>query len=104
MPGADWAALDLREHGYARHDVTDTVTHAVGREIEVAIYAIPEGAHHDPGPDHPVALSYIDVVVQGFLAEFGLDGRAALLRDHRAAGTCRSSTTARRRSTPAPRA
>jgi len=39
-----------------------------------AVYAIPEGAHHDPGDDNPVLLSYIDVVVQGFLAEFGPDG------------------------------
>jgi len=74
VPGADWAALDVREHAYARHDVSGDVTHAAGREIDVAIYAIPTGAHHDPGPEHPVLLSYIDVVVQGFLAEFGADG------------------------------
>ncbi|GKY88405.1 gamma-glutamylcyclotransferase family protein [Sinisalibacter aestuarii] len=74
VPGADWAALDEREHAYARHDVSGRVTHAVGREIDVALYAIPEGAHHDPGPEHPVLLSYIDVVVQGFLAEFGEAG------------------------------
>lgn len=74
VPGADWAALDVREHAYARVDVTGAVVHEVGREIEVALYAIPEGAHHDPGDDHPVVLSYLDAVVQGFLAEFGIDG------------------------------
>jgi Gamma-glutamyl cyclotransferase, AIG2-like len=74
VPGADWAVLDAREHAYARHDVSGRVTHAAGREIDVAIYAIPEGAHHDPGPEHPVLLSYIDVVVQGFLTEFGRGG------------------------------
>ncbi len=74
VPGADWAALDAREHAYARHDVSRAVTHEVGREIEVALYAIPEGGHHDPGDDHPVVLSYVDAVVQGYLAEFGIDG------------------------------
>ncbi|MCB1338443.1 MAG: gamma-glutamylcyclotransferase [Maritimibacter sp.] len=74
VPGADWAALDEREHAYARHDVSGTVIHDVGREIEVAIYAIPDGAHFDPGDDHPVILSYIDAVVQGFLAEYGIEG------------------------------
>lgn len=74
VPGADWAALDEREHAYARHDVSTSVRHGLGRAVEVAIYAIPEGAHHDPGPDHPVLLSYVDVVVQGFLAEFGEAG------------------------------
>jgi len=72
--GADWAALDEREHAYARHDVSGTVTHDVGRMIDVSLYAIPEGAHYDPGDDHPVVLSYIDAVVQGYLAEFGING------------------------------
>ncbi len=74
VPGADWAALDDREHAYMRHDVSASVRHEVGREIEVALYAIPDGAHFDPGDDHPVVLSYVDTVVQGFLAEFGIDG------------------------------
>ena len=74
VPGADWAALDEREHAYARHDVSGVVTHEVGREVGVALYAIPDGAHHDPGDDHPVVLSYVDAVVQGFFAEFGIDG------------------------------
>lgn len=74
VPGADWTALDEREHAYVRHDISGTVTHDVGHPIEVALYAIPEGAHHDPGDDHPVVLSYIDAVVQGYLAEFGIDG------------------------------
>jgi hypothetical protein len=74
VPGADWAALDAREHAYARHDVSHATQHDAGRPLDVAIYAIPEGAHYDPGDDNPVLLSYIDVVVQGFLAEFGRDG------------------------------
>ena len=74
VPGAEWAALDAREHAYARRDVTRDVTHGLNRTLDIAIYAIPKGAHHDPGPEHPVLLSYIDVVVQGFLAEFGEAG------------------------------
>ncbi|SMH51467.1 gamma-glutamylcyclotransferase family protein [Maritimibacter sp. HL-12] len=74
VPGVDWAALDAREHAYARFDVSQATQHRAGRLLDVAIYAIPEGAHHDPGDDNPVLLSYIDVVVQGFLAEFGPDG------------------------------
>jgi len=76
VPDADWAALDAREHAYDRHDVSHATAHGIGRAVDVAIYAIPEGQHHDPAPDHPVVLSYIDVVVQGFLAEFGQEGVA----------------------------
>ncbi|RME14956.1 MAG: gamma-glutamylcyclotransferase [Alphaproteobacteria bacterium] len=72
VPGGDWAALDAREHAYARRPVLALT--ADGAPREVALYAIPEGAHHPPGPDHPVVLSYIDAVVQGFLAEFGAAG------------------------------
>lgn len=75
VPGDDWAALDDREHAYARHDVTADVTQdGPDRPEEVAIYAMPEGTHHDPGADHPVILSYIDAVVQGYLSEYGIDG------------------------------
>lgn len=76
VPGSDWAALDAREHAYRRVDASDAVRHSLAGAATVAIYAIPAGAHHDPGPDHPVLLSYIDVVVQGFLREFGAAGVA----------------------------
>ena len=74
VPGADWRALDAREHAYARRDVTEIVTHEVGRAVEVALYALPDGAHEDPGDEHPLVLSYIDSVVQGYLREYGIDG------------------------------
>ena len=74
VPGADWRALDEREHAYTRRDVTETVTHEVGRAVEVALYALPDGAHEDPGDEHPLVLSYIDSVVQGYLREYGIDG------------------------------
>ncbi len=74
VPGDDWAALDEREHAYDRSPVTDHVRHKVGRALHVQVYAIPHGKHGLPDVAHPVVLSYIDVVVQGYLREFGADG------------------------------
>lgn len=74
VPGDDWAALDDREHAYDRNPVTDHVRHDVGRPVHVQVYAIPQGKHGVPDRAHPVLLSYIDVVVQGYLREFGAAG------------------------------
>ena len=66
VPNANWAALDERERAYARHAV----------EVEapgpVAIYAV-EPKHQADG-DHPILLSYLDTVIQGYLKEFGDEG------------------------------
>ena len=87
VPGADWTALDLREAAYLR------ATLPSGE----AIYHIPDGMHGAPDAAHPILMSYLDVVVQGFLDEFGeagverffatTDGWDAPLRDDRAAPT-----------------
>ncbi|MCI2399361.1 gamma-glutamylcyclotransferase [Aliiroseovarius subalbicans] len=74
VPGADWAALDERERAYDRHDATPHVSHDIDRQLDVAIYAIPDGFHRTPDADNPVLLSYLDTVVQGFLNEFGPEG------------------------------
>jgi hypothetical protein len=50
------------------------VTHALPHAPEIAVYAIPDGKHGRPSEAGPVLLSYIDVVVQGYLREFGEDG------------------------------
>lgn len=76
VPGDDWAALDEREHAYDRSHVTETVRHNVGRPVHVQVYAIPQGKHGVPDRAHPVLLSYLDVVVQGYLHEFGEEGVA----------------------------
>jgi hypothetical protein len=76
VPGDDWAALDAREHAYVRSRVTAQVSHAVTRPLEVQVYAIPEGLHGAPDERHPVLLSYIDVVVQGYHREYGAAGVA----------------------------
>lgn len=73
VPGADWAALDERERAYARVPLGPELQHQAG-EIDAAIYAIEHGKHHAPTDENPVLLSYIDVVVQGYLAEFGMTG------------------------------
>ncbi|KPN64290.1 Cation transport regulator ChaC [Aliiroseovarius crassostreae] len=88
VPGADWAALDLRERAYVRVPLNgqtgngqsgngqsgnSRVAHQAG-EVDLAVYAIELGAHFDPTRDNPVLLSYLDVVVQGYLDVFGRAG------------------------------
>ena len=74
VPNGDWRALDAREHAYDRIRLTDLPDHPLPYQPEVAIYSIPEGKHGAPSMAHPVLLSYLDVVVQGYLHEFGPDG------------------------------
>ncbi|RVV96707.1 gamma-glutamylcyclotransferase [Mesobaculum littorinae] len=75
VPAADWAALDDREYAYDRVPVTG-LRHALQAPLETAIYTIPPGRHASPDRAHPILLSYIDTVVQGYLAEFGAEGVA----------------------------
>ena len=75
VPGADWAALDQREHGYARIDATPQVTHSTGANSIAAYQVAPDRQRH--GGDHRILLSYLDVVVQGFVREFGPAGAQA---------------------------
>jgi hypothetical protein len=72
VPGGDWGALDLREHAYSRHLVTADL-HDVP-PVQAAVYAVPLDASQPPQATHPILLSYLDVVVQGFLREFGPKG------------------------------
>ncbi|WP_422826500.1 gamma-glutamylcyclotransferase family protein [Thalassococcus sp. BH17M4-6] len=73
VPGADWAALDLREAAYDR--LPAEVDHPLPADsTDIAIYAIPPDRLNRPDADHPVLLSYIDVVLQGYLAVWGRDG------------------------------
>ncbi|XDA98650.1 gamma-glutamylcyclotransferase family protein [Sulfitobacter sp. LCG007] len=75
VPGGDWQALDTRERGYARLPAGGSVRHDLSGQVPIAVYAV------DPGDfrsreDHCILLSYLDVVVQGFLQVFGEDGVA----------------------------
>ena len=75
VPGADWAALDARERGYARLAASEHVTHDLPTQAEIAVYAV----HADnmvQSNTHVILLSYLDVVVQGFHEVYGEDGVA----------------------------
>ncbi len=76
VPGGDWQALDKREWAYDRVPANGSVQHGLGPGIEVAVYAVPKARHTRPTRRYPILLSYIDVVVQGYLHEFGRDGAA----------------------------
>ena len=73
VPDADWRALDAREFGYGRHDSRDAVIHDIMPAPEVAHYAIAP-ADQMAGGNHVILLSYLDVVVQGYLREHGVAG------------------------------
>lgn len=75
VPGADWRLLDERERAYDRVPAVE-LDHPVTPAPEVHVYTIPDGKHGAPDRLHPVLLSYIDVVVEGFLNEFGEEGVA----------------------------
>ncbi|WP_108816504.1 gamma-glutamylcyclotransferase family protein [Loktanella sp. Alg231-35] len=68
VPQANWAALDQREAAYQRHDVS----HAVGQK-QTAVYQV-RPTHLVSKGQHPILLSYLDVVVQGYLRVFGEAG------------------------------
>ena len=73
VPDDGWATLDLREAAYERLDGTEAILHD-SDAVQIAVYAIAPGRVTPPGPDNPILLSYLDVVIQGYLSEFGPDG------------------------------
>lgn len=80
VPGDDWAALDERERAYARVPAEDMIAHPLPEPPgSIAIYAIAQGEHFDPTEENPILLSYLDVVIQGFLREFGEEGAARFI-------------------------
>ena len=72
VPGADWAALDARESGYDRLALGTGLTVEAVTGIETQIYSVPD--HSVTDGDGPILLSYLDVVLQGYLLEFGPTG------------------------------
>ena len=72
VPGADWRALDEREAGYARQSAGPGLSAEAGVD-EAQIYAVP-AADWAADIDAPIWLSYVDVVLQGYLREFGEEG------------------------------
>ncbi|WP_439121884.1 gamma-glutamylcyclotransferase family protein [Marivita sp.] len=82
----DWVALDAREFSYARLAVTDAVTHGATDVRDISIYAIPPGQSALPDTEHPILLSYVDAVLQGYLHEFGEAGAQHFM--HTTEGWC----------------
>lgn len=76
VPGADWPALDAREGAYIRASAAGQVAHDLSHRPDIAVYTIPEGHHEAAEAAQPILLSYLDVVVQGYLREFGEAGVA----------------------------
>lgn len=74
VPGSDWQALDEREWAYDRVPASDAVSHPVEGVLDIAVYAVPDHRHSSESSDYPILLSYVDVVVQGYLREFGSAG------------------------------
>ncbi|MBE1283594.1 MAG: gamma-glutamylcyclotransferase [Rhodobacteraceae bacterium] len=74
VPHADWEALDQREWAYDRIPATGQITHALPESPDISVYAVPEARHKNETRDFPILLSYLDVVVQGYLHEFGEAG------------------------------
>ena len=75
VPGGDWAALDAREAAYDKHPVTVHLQ-ACGSASAARVYAVAPAHAAPPDTAHPVLLSYIDTVVEGFLDVYGEAGVA----------------------------
>lgn len=73
VPNADWAALDKRETGYERIPSKSKVSHDGPAITDIAHYAVAQENWRDRN-GHAILLSYLDVVVQGYLQQFGTLG------------------------------
>ncbi|MCF6234054.1 MAG: gamma-glutamylcyclotransferase [Rhodobacteraceae bacterium] len=76
VPNSDWTALDVREGGYQRIPSKGAVRHSANLDIDIAHYVVAGDWQGDQPAPRPILLSYIDVVIQGFLQEFGQSGAA----------------------------
>ncbi|MGR3659667.1 MAG: gamma-glutamylcyclotransferase [Paracoccaceae bacterium] len=72
-PHAD-PKLNERERAYDRHDVTEHVDHDLNQPMTIQVYAVSETRHPSTDTVHPIWLSYIDVVVQGYHQIYGPSG------------------------------
>ncbi len=73
VPDVDWQALDAREHGYSRVLSAESIAHELPATPQISHYAVPPHTWVAEGESR-ILLSYVDVVVQGYLREFGADG------------------------------
>lgn len=75
VPDTQWKALDERESSYVKESAT-SLSHHLPDGSDIHFYHAPRHLHIHSETLKPILLSYIDVVVQGFLSEFGEDGVA----------------------------
>lgn len=75
VPHGDWAALDAREYGYNRIASGSGIQHPQDPTRPISHYAVPHETWVQSVDNH-ILLSYLDVVVQGYLREFGAGGVA----------------------------
>ena len=68
--------LAAREYAYGKFDVTHQVRTAEIQAGEVNLWSIPSEDRSTTGAPPAVLLSYIDVVIAGYLDHFGRDGAA----------------------------
>ncbi|MGP1357769.1 gamma-glutamylcyclotransferase family protein [Roseicyclus sp.] len=74
VPDGDWTALDAREYAYHRLPVAE-IAHGHGdAALDIQIYRTKPEHDTDASEAHPILLSYLDTVIQGYLTEFGEDG------------------------------
>ena len=75
VQGGDWQALDAREAGYERREAAHQITHDLAQQVPCAVYTIPQSKAAEERPSSaPILLSYLDVVLQGFMQIYGEAG------------------------------
>ena len=77
VPDGDWQALDAREFAYERLPADKAVSHNMSNSPDISVYAVRQEHQKAGSKAHPILLSYLDVVVQGYLLVFGEAGVAA---------------------------
>ncbi|WP_299921726.1 gamma-glutamylcyclotransferase family protein [uncultured Pelagimonas sp.] len=75
VPSQDWSVLDERERAYERHEASADIDHSAPGS-SIAIYSVSDHRRSIPTAKNPILLSYLDVVIHGYLQEFGADGAA----------------------------
>jgi hypothetical protein len=77
VPGNDWSALDKREVNYTRSTVPpEVLSHSHSGPIEVQVYQTRTDRDAPAEARHPILMSYLDIVVQGYFQQFGEQGVA----------------------------
>ncbi len=73
VPDGNWTKLDKREAGYDRIIGSEMIEHTISKADSISFYRIPD--HKLANLEKcPILLSYLDVVLMGFLQRFGKQG------------------------------